>query len=108
MVASANGAAKSCIPIGSPSREAPHGSESAGMAARIAEIGEPLITTVVGLLVAIPAFVAYNFCVSRINRLILEMERAATELANFMCHMTETGVLFEEEERAGHFSEQTD
>ena len=71
-------------------------------------IGEALITTVAGLMVAIPAFVAYNFCVSRINRLTLEMERAATELANFMCHMTETGVLFEEEERAGHFSEQTD
>ena len=58
-------------------------------------------------MVAIPAFVAYNFCVSRIHRLTLEMERAATELANFMCHMTETGVLFEEE-GAGRFSEQTD
>ena len=63
-------------------------------------IGEALITTVAGLMVAIPAFVAYNFCVSRVNRLTLEMERAATELANFMCHMAETGVLFEE--GAGH------
>lgn len=66
-------------------------------------IGEALITTVAGLMVAIPAFVAYNFCVSRVDRLTLEMERAATELVNFMCHMAETGVL----PGAGHFSEQT-
>ena len=56
-------------------------------------IGEALITTVAGLMVAIPTFVAYNYCVSRINRFTLEMERAATELVNFMCHVAETGVL---------------
>ncbi len=56
-------------------------------------IGEALITTVAGLMVAIPTFVAYNYCVSRINRFTLDMERAATELVNLMCHMTETGVL---------------
>ena len=56
-------------------------------------IGEALITTVAGLMVAIPTFVAYNYCVSRINRFTLEMERAATELVNFMCHMAEMGVL---------------
>lgn len=54
-------------------------------------IGEALITTVAGLMVAIPTFVAYNYCVSRISRFTLEMERAATELVNFMCHMAETG-----------------
>ncbi len=56
-------------------------------------IGEALITTVAGLMVAIPTFVAYNYCVSRVNRFTLEMERAATELVNFMCHMAEAGVL---------------
>jgi len=54
-------------------------------------IGEALITTVAGLMVAIPTFVAYNYCVSRINRFTLEMGRAATELVNFMCHMAEAG-----------------
>lgn len=55
-------------------------------------IGEALLTTVAGLMVAIPTFVAYNYCVSRVNHFILEMERAATELVNFLCQITETGV----------------
>lgn len=53
-------------------------------------IGEALITTVAGLMVAIPTFVAYNYCVHRINQFILDMERAATELVNFLCQMMET------------------
>jgi biopolymer transport protein ExbB len=47
-------------------------------------IWEALLTTVAGLLVAIPAFVAYNYLVSRINSFILEMEKASTELVNFL------------------------
>ncbi|MCU0652346.1 MAG: MotA/TolQ/ExbB proton channel family protein [Candidatus Omnitrophica bacterium] len=47
-------------------------------------IWEALLTTVAGLIVAIPAFVAYNYLVSRINYFILEMEKAATELVNFL------------------------
>lgn len=54
-------------------------------------IGEALITTVAGLMVAIPTFVAYNYCVSQVSRFTLEMERAATELVNFMCHIAEAG-----------------
>ncbi|MDP8212184.1 MAG: MotA/TolQ/ExbB proton channel family protein [Candidatus Zapsychrus exili] len=52
-------------------------------------IGEALLTTVAGLMVAIPTFVAYNYCVNRVNHVILDMERAATELTNFMCQITE-------------------
>ncbi|HBR15461.1 MAG TPA: MotA/TolQ/ExbB proton channel family protein [Candidatus Omnitrophica bacterium] len=52
-------------------------------------IGEALITTVAGLMVAIPTFVTYNYCVSRINRFVLDMERAATELVNCVCPITE-------------------
>jgi biopolymer transport protein ExbB len=48
-----------------------------------------LITTIGGLLVAIPAYVAYNFLVNRINNLILEMERSATELLNFLTESNE-------------------
>ncbi len=53
-------------------------------------IGEALLTTVAGLMVAIPTFVAYNYFVHRTNRFILEMERGATELVNFICQITET------------------
>ncbi|MCA9400956.1 MAG: MotA/TolQ/ExbB proton channel family protein [Candidatus Omnitrophica bacterium] len=55
-------------------------------------IGEALLTTVAGLMVAIPTYVAYNFCVNRIHRFTLEMERAATELLNFMSHLSSTNV----------------
>ncbi|MDD5246979.1 MAG: MotA/TolQ/ExbB proton channel family protein [Candidatus Omnitrophica bacterium] len=47
-------------------------------------IWEALLTTVAGLVVAIPTFVAYNYLVSRINHFILEMEKASTELVNFL------------------------
>ena len=47
-------------------------------------IWEALLTTVAGLIVAIPAFVAYNYLVSHINNFILEMEKASTELVNFL------------------------
>jgi biopolymer transport protein ExbB len=47
-------------------------------------IWEALLTTVAGLVVAIPTFVAYNYLVSRTNNFILEMEKAATELVNFL------------------------
>lgn len=43
-----------------------------------------LLTTVAGLIVAIPAYVAYNYLVNRVNNFILEMEKASTELVNFL------------------------
>ncbi|MBN1869611.1 MAG: MotA/TolQ/ExbB proton channel family protein [Candidatus Omnitrophica bacterium] len=52
-------------------------------------IGEALLTTVAGLMVAIPTFVAYNYFVHRTNHFILEMERGATELVNFLCQVNE-------------------
>ncbi len=55
-------------------------------------IGEALLTTVAGLAVAIPTFVAYNYFVNRVNHFTLEMERGATELVNFMTQITETTV----------------
>ncbi len=47
-------------------------------------IWEALLTTVFGLVVAIPTFVVYNYLVSRINNVVLEMERGSTELVNFL------------------------
>src|SRR5689334_20812085 len=52
-------------------------------------IGEALITTVAGLMVAIPTYIAYNYLVSRVNYFILEMERAATELVNYITQITQ-------------------
>lgn len=52
-------------------------------------IWEALLTTVAGLIVAIPTFVAYNYLLSRVNAFVLEMERAATELLNFLHNMNE-------------------
>ena len=53
-------------------------------------IWEALITTVAGLVVAIPTFVAYNYFVSRVNAFVVDMERAGTELVNFLCHLSES------------------
>ncbi|MBN3038040.1 MAG: MotA/TolQ/ExbB proton channel family protein [Candidatus Omnitrophica bacterium] len=47
-------------------------------------IWEALITTVAGLVVAIPTFVAYNYLVSRVKNFILDMDRSATELVNIL------------------------
>ncbi|MBN1793877.1 MAG: MotA/TolQ/ExbB proton channel family protein [Candidatus Omnitrophica bacterium] len=47
-------------------------------------IWEALLTTIAGLAVAIPTFVAYNFLVSKVNNFIFEVERSATELINIL------------------------
>jgi biopolymer transport protein ExbB len=47
-------------------------------------IWEALITTVAGLAVAIPAYVAYNFLVSKVDGFVLEMEKSATDLLNIL------------------------
>lgn len=48
-----------------------------------------LICSAAGLAVAIPAHAAYNYLVSRVNSIVLDMERAATEIVNIV---TETSV----------------
>lgn len=47
-------------------------------------IWEALITTVAGLSVAIPTFVVYNFLVSHVRRIIVDMERSSTDLINIL------------------------
>jgi biopolymer transport protein ExbB len=47
-------------------------------------IWEALITTVAGLSVAIPTYVAYNFLVSKVDGFVLEMEKSATDLVNIL------------------------
>jgi biopolymer transport protein ExbB len=43
-----------------------------------------LITTAAGLTVAIPCYVGFNLLVTRIDRLVLDMERAASEVVAFL------------------------
>ena len=43
-------------------------------------IWEALLTTVFGLCVAIPTFVAYNYLTSRVDGLVLDMEKSASDL----------------------------
>ena len=47
-------------------------------------IWEALLTTVFGLCVAIPAYVAYNYLVSRVDGFVIDMERSATDLLNIL------------------------
>jgi biopolymer transport protein ExbB len=47
-------------------------------------IWEALLTTVAGLIVAIPTVVAYNYLVSRVDEFVLEMERSATEVMSIL------------------------
>ena len=47
-------------------------------------IWEALLTTVAGLIVAIPTVVAYNYMVTRVEEFILEMERSATEVTDML------------------------
>ena len=47
-------------------------------------IWNALISTAAGLAVAIPAHAGYNYLVSRVNSIVLDMERAATEIVNIV------------------------
>lgn len=43
-----------------------------------------LLTTVFGLCVAIPTYVAYNYLVTKVNGFVLDMEKSATDLVNLL------------------------
>ncbi len=47
-------------------------------------IWQALICTAAGLAVAIPCYAAYNYLVSRVNAIVLDMEKAATEIINIV------------------------
>ena len=47
-------------------------------------IWQALICTAAGLAVAIPCYAAYNYLVSRVNAIVLDMEKAATEIVNIV------------------------
>lgn len=47
-------------------------------------VWQALICTAMGLAVAIPSYAGYNYLVSRVNAIVLDMERAATEITNIL------------------------
>jgi len=47
-------------------------------------IWEALLTTAFGLLVAIMAYVAYNYLIARVGKMVLDMETSATEVVNLL------------------------
>jgi biopolymer transport protein ExbB len=47
-------------------------------------IWEALVTTVGGLVVAIPAYLAYNYFVTRVNNMVLKMEKSAGRILDVM------------------------
>src|SRR5712672_2936416 len=47
-------------------------------------IWEGLICTAAGLAVAIPCYAGYNYLVSRVNAIVLDMEKAASEIVNIV------------------------
>ncbi|MBI3416844.1 MAG: MotA/TolQ/ExbB proton channel family protein [Verrucomicrobia bacterium] len=49
-------------------------------------IWEALICTAAGLAVAIPCYAGYNYLVSRMNSIVRDMERAATEIVNILAN----------------------
>ena len=51
-----------------------------------AGLWQALICTAAGLVVAIPAYAGYNFLVSRVEAVALDMERVSAELVAFLVH----------------------
>jgi biopolymer transport protein ExbB len=62
--------------------------QSNGLGAKVGDLSDgiwkALICAAAGLAVAIPAHAAYNYLVSRVNSIVLDMERAATEIVNIV------------------------
>jgi biopolymer transport protein ExbB len=52
-----------------------------------------LLTTAAGLVIAIPVNIAYNFFVTRIDTLIVDMEQGAQEIINIAWDMEKAGTL---------------
>jgi biopolymer transport protein ExbB len=62
--------------------------EASGLYAHLTQLSggvwEALICAAAGIGVAIPAHAGYNYLVSRINKIVLDMERAAAEIVNIV------------------------
>src|SRR5512134_1236028 len=50
-------------------------------------VWQALICTAAGLALAIPCYAGYNYLVSRVNAIVLDMEKAATEIINIVTEL---------------------
>jgi biopolymer transport protein ExbB len=70
--------------------------EQAGLHAHVGQLShgvwQALICMAAGLAVAIPAYAGYNYLVSRVNAIVLDMERAATEIVNIVSEISPSGM----------------
>ncbi len=66
--------------------------EDAGLQAHVGQLSrgvwQALICTAAGLAVAIPSYAGYNYLVSRVNSIVLDMERISTEILNIVSDTT--------------------
>jgi biopolymer transport protein ExbB len=53
-------------------------------------VGQALICCAAGLAVAIPLHAGYNYLVSRVNSIVLDMERAANEIVAIVTENSRT------------------
>ena len=62
--------------------------QAAGLYAHLdmlsAGVWESLVCAAAGIALAIPAHAGYNYLVSRVNKIVLDMERAAAEIVNIV------------------------
>ena len=62
--------------------------QEAGLYSHMAELSEGiwegLICTAAGLAIAIPGYAGYNYLVSRVNAIVLDMEKVSTEILNMV------------------------
>jgi biopolymer transport protein ExbB len=50
-------------------------------------VWEALVCTAFGLAIAIPSYAGYNYLVSRVNSIVLDMEKASTEILNIITNL---------------------
>ncbi len=66
--------------------------EHAGLHAHVGQLSQgvwqALVCMAAGLAVAIPAYAGYNYLVSRVNAIVLDMERAAAEIVSIVTETT--------------------
>src|SRR3954463_8194809 len=62
--------------------------QEAGLYSHMAQLSEGvwqgLICTAMGLAIAIPGYAGYNYLVSRVNAIVLDMEKVSTEILNMV------------------------
>jgi biopolymer transport protein ExbB len=69
--------------------------KSAGLHTHVTQLSDgiwqALICTAAGLATAVPSYAGYNYLVSRVNAVVLDMERAATEIVNVVTEPQSNG-----------------